>query len=418
MEKTLQGQKRLLTVTELTLYIKEIMASDPLLINLWVKGEISNCRRVASGHLYFTLKDEQCSIRAVMFRSRFGKLPFQPRNGLAVRVRGYVTVFERDGTYQLYVEEMEPDGTGALYLAFEQLKNRLQQEGLFDPRHKKKLPFLPGRIGIVTSPTGAVIRDMVKIISRRWPGVEIVLAPVPVQGDTAAAEIARAIAWLNQAGGVDVIIAGRGGGSLEELWAFNTELVARSIFHSRVPVISAVGHETDFTIADFVADVRAPTPSAAAELVVPVKEEVKRYLWTLQERLWRGLADLLRQRRRALNALLDRPVFRRPAEEICFYRQQQVDFLQQQLERAVNAVFEEGKNRLGVLSGRLEALSPLATLARGYSICTKREAPGPIRNALEVKSGEEVCVKLYKGSLLCLVEESVKEDDKGNLVGG
>ncbi|MEW6274259.1 MAG: exodeoxyribonuclease VII large subunit [Bacillota bacterium] len=402
--------KKLLTVTELTAYIKDLMDRDPLLISLWVKGEISNCKLAASGHLYFTLKDEQCCLRAIMFRSRCVKLPFQPKNGLAVRVRGYVTVFERDGTYQLYVEEMEPDGAGALHLAFEQLKNKLQQEGLFDPRRKQKLPFLPRRIGIVTSPTGAVIRDMIKIINRRWPGVEIVFVPVAVQGETAAGEIARAIDWLNRAGDVEVIIAGRGGGSLEELWAFNTEIVARSIFHSRIPVISAVGHETDFTIADFVADVRAPTPSAAAELVVPVKDEVKRYLGTMQERLCRGATEYLKQHRRRLTTILDRPLFWRPVQEICAGRQQQVDFLHQLLIQAVNNVKEQNRNRLGALAGRLEALSPLATLARGYSICTRPGVPGVIRSATEVESGEQVQVKLSEGRLLCVVEESIEEN--------
>ncbi len=401
--------KKLLTVSELTVYIKDLMDKDPLLIGLWVRGEISNCKLAASGHLYFTLKDEQCCIRAIMFRSRCAKLPFQPKNGLAVRVRGYVTVYERDGTYQLYAEEMEPDGAGALYLAFAQLKNRLQQEGLFDARRKKKLPFLPRRIGIVTSPTGAVIRDMVKILNRRWPGLEIVFVPVSVQGEAAAGEIARAIEWLNQAGNVDVIIAGRGGGSLEELWAFNTEIVARSIFNSKIPVISAVGHETDFTIADFVADVRAPTPSAAAELVVPAKDEVSRYLKTIRERLCRSMAEYIKQYRRRLQTVLDRSVFRRPAQEICFSRQQQVDFLHQRLIQAINSTLEQKQNGLAVLAGRLETLSPLATLARGYSICTKPGTPGVIRSAEEVNSGESVEVKLHRGSLLCLVEDSRKE---------
>lgn len=400
--------KKLLTVTELNAYIKELMDSDPLLTNLWVRGEISNCKIAASGHLYFTLKDEQCNVRVVMFRSRYAKLAFQPKNGLAVLVRGYITVFERDGAYQLYVEEMEPDGAGALFLAFEQLKSKLQQEGMFDLQRKKKLPFLPRRIGIVTSPTGAVIRDMIKIINRRWPGMEIVFTPVPVQGEAAADEIARAIGWLNQVGNVDVIIAGRGGGSIEELWAFNTEIVARSIFSSRVPIISAVGHETDFTIADFVADVRAPTPSAAAELVVPVKDEVRRYLITIQERLYRGVTEYVNQQRQCLKNILKRPLFRRPEREICAGKRQQVDFLSQRLVQAANNALEQNRNRLAVLAGRLETLSPLATLARGYSICTIPGVPSVICSAEEVSSGETVQVKLHRGKLFCRVEESVK----------
>jgi exodeoxyribonuclease VII large subunit len=399
--------KRLITVSELNSYIKGMMDRDPLLVNLWVRGEISNCKLAASGHFYFTLKDDQSLIKAVMFRSRLAKILFRPENGLAVRARGYVTVFERDGAYQFYTEEMEPDGTGALYLAFEQLKNKLHKEGLFDPRNKKKLPFLPRRIGIVTSPTGAVLRDMIKILYRRWPGLEIIFAPVPVQGETAAGEIARAIDRLNQDGAVQVIIVGRGGGSLEELWAFNTEIVARSIFNSVVPVVSAVGHETDFTIADYVADVRAPTPSAAAELVTPVKEEVKKSVDAMRERLHRGAAASIRQHRQRLQSVLDRPLFWRPAQEICAGREQQVDFLQQRLAKSTKAVMEQNKNKLAVLLGSLDALNPLATLARGYSICVRKGTEEIIQSAREVSCGESITVKLHEGRLFCLVEDKI-----------
>jgi len=399
--------RRLITVSELNYYIKEMMDRDPLLVNLWVKGEISNCKLAASGHFYFTLKDDQCLVKAVMFRSRLAKLVFRPENGLAVRVRGYVTVFERDGAYQFYVEEMEPDGTGALFLAFEQLKNKLQKEGLFDSRSKKKLPFLPRRIGIVTSPTGAVLRDMIKILYRRWPGLEIIFVPVPVQGETAAEEIAQAIDRLNQAGDVQVIIAGRGGGSLEELWAFNMEIVARSIFNSIIPVVSAVGHETDFTIADYVADVRAPTPSAAAEMVVPVKEEVKKLITAMQERLHRGAAASVRQYRQRLRALLDRPLFWRPAREICAGKQQQVDFLQQKLFQSIDASMRQNRGKLAVLLSSLDALNPLATLARGYSICVRKGAEEIIQSVREVSCGESVTVKLREGRLICLVEDKL-----------
>ncbi|MEW5899644.1 MAG: exodeoxyribonuclease VII large subunit, partial [Bacillota bacterium] len=238
------------TVREITEHIKSLLDNDYLLTNVWVKGEISNLKQAVSGHLYFTLKDEFSSLKVVMFRSRVAELSFRLENGMAVIVRGYISVFEREGTYQLYAAEVEPEGLGALYVAFEHLKEKLRQEGLFDPEHKKRLPFLPRCIGIVTSPTGAVVRDMVGIIQRRWPGTEIVLFPAAVQGETAPQEIAAGIEWLNRFDRVEMIIVGRGGGSLEELWAFNTEKVARSLFNSRVPVISAVGHETDFTIAD------------------------------------------------------------------------------------------------------------------------------------------------------------------------
>jgi len=395
---------RPLSVSELTGYVKELMDNDPLLADLWVKGELSNCKRAASGHLYFTLKDRACAVRAVMFRSRARRLLFVPADGMAVRVRGYVSIYERDGTYQLYVEEMEPDGTGALWAAFEQLKIRLAAEGLFDAGRKRKLPLLPRRIGIATSPTGAVLRDMVRIIGRRWPGVEIVFAPVAVQGETAPREIARAVQWLDRPGEIDVIIVGRGGGSLEELWAFNTETVARSIFACRVPVISAVGHETDFTIADLVADVRAATPSAAAELVVPVRAEMARRLDVLALRLRRAVMDRIAEGRGRLENCRQR-VMRRPLEVICGMRGQTVDDLRRRLERAAGQCLRQHRHSLAALAGRLQALSPLATLARGYSICS---APGRpvVRSAAEVADGEKVTVQLHRGRLFCLVEES------------
>ncbi|RKO66769.1 exodeoxyribonuclease VII large subunit [Desulfofundulus salinus] len=400
---------KVLTVSELTGHIKNLLDKDPLLLNLWVKGEISNCKQAASGHLYFTLKDEFCSIKAIMFRSRGRRLLFQPEDGMAVRVRGYVSVYPRDGTYQLYVEEMEPEGTGALYLAFEQLKQKLEKEGLFAHQYKKKLPLLPRRIGIVTSPTGAVLRDMVKIIRRRWPGLQIIFVPVSVQGESAPREVARALHWLNRLGACDVIIVGRGGGSLEELWAFNTEVVARSIFASDIPVISAVGHETDFTIADWVADVRAPTPSAAAEMVVPVREEMARYLGLLEGRLLRTIREKLQTYRARLDACRQSRVFRYPVDVLCGFRGQMVDDLFRRLKRAMEQYRLRQQSRLALLSGQLQALSPLATLARGYSICTRPDTGEVVRRAGEVAPGEKVQVELYRGRLFCQVEGSIIE---------
>lgn len=400
---------RLLTVSELNAYIKELLDNDPLLLNLWVKGEISNFKKVSSGHLYFTLKDEYSAIKVVMFRSRACRLSFQPQDGMAVQVRGYVTIYPRDGTCQLYAEEMEPCGVGALYVAFEQLKAKLQREGLFDSRHKKRLPFLPRRIGIVTSPTGAVLRDMVKIIRRRWPGLHIILVPVTVQGENAPWEVALAIQWLNRLKACDVIIVGRGGGSIEELWAFNTEVVARSIFLSDIPVISAVGHETDFTIADFVADVRAPTPSAAAEMVVPVREEVARYLEVLKARLLRSMKEKLSVYRERVKACCQSRVFRHPVEAICGLRAQAVDDALRRLVRAMEHLCARKRNDLAVLAGRLQALSPLATLSRGYSICTRASTGQVLRRAEEVSVGEDVHVELYRGRLYCCVKESLSE---------
>ena len=402
---------KLLSVRELTLYIKDILENDRLLTNLWVKGELSNFKRASSGHMYFTLKDGYSCIRSVMFSSRARTLVFKPEDGMSVRVRGYVSLYERDGNYQLYVQEMEPDGVGALYLAFEQLKEKLSREGIFDARHKQSLPLLPGCIGIVTSLTGAVIRDMVNIIGRRWPGVKIVLVPVAVQGNAAPGEVAEGLGKLNKLGGVDIIIAGRGGGSLEELWAFNTEIVARAIFASRIPVVSAVGHETDYTIADMVADLRAPTPSAAAEMVVPVKKETDRYISTQQDRLRRALDDYLTRCRVRLDRYCQSPVFRRPADRITGTRKMHLDFLNRRLEDIIKNNINRHKGNLATIAGRLNALSPLSTLVRGYSICVSEETGEVLKNASDARPGDGVKVRLHRGTLLCHIEKTLPESD-------
>lgn len=394
---------RVLTVRDLTKYIKSLLEKDYLLANVWVKGEISNFKAHPSGHSYFTLKDETSCVRVVMFRSKNRLLDFRPENGQSVTVRGYVSVFERDGAYQLYAEEMETDGAGALHLAFEQLKSKLSNEGLFDRKHKKELPFLPRRIGIVTSPTGAVIRDMLEIIKRRWPGREIILVPVAVQGSAAPGEISRGIRQLNKLGGIDVIIVGRGGGSLEELWAFNTEVVARSIFNSKAPVISAVGHETDITIADFVCDARAATPSAAAEMVVPDRRAVELQVKGLSQRIARAVDKALRDGRRRLEACLARPVFTRPVDILCGSRQQEIDYFTRRLNQGIKYINDRAGSRLAVLAAGLDALSPLATLARGYSICTS-PAGKVIDDADLVEPGSLLNVRLHRGLLNCIVE--------------
>lgn len=395
---------RVLTVRELTQHIKNMIERDQLLANVWVKGEISNFKAASSGHFYFTLKDSASTLKVVMFRSKSRTLVFRPDNGMAVTVRGYVSVYERDGTYQLYAGEIEPDGTGALHLAFEQLKERLQGEGLFDPKHKKTLPLLPRRIGLVTSPTGAAVRDMVEIIRRRWTGLEIILVPVLVQGEGAPPDIARGIQLLNKWGAVDIIITGRGGGSLEELWAFNTEIVARSIYNSKIPVISAVGHETDYTIADFVADARAATPSAAAEMAVPDKREMSRYIQALNSRLYSAINEKTAGNRQRLNACLAARAFTRPVDVICGARQQSLDFLNHRLNQGITNLAAREEKRLAVLAGRLQALSPLATLARGYSICTTPDGKHVISEAGSVEIGEKLAVRLRKGILDCIVE--------------
>lgn len=395
-----------LTVLELTRHIKDLLENNHLLASLWVKGEISNFKRAASGHLYLTLKDQYACIRVVMFKSKARGLAFHPGNGMCVRVRGYVSLYERDGSYQLYAEGMEPDGAGALNQAFEELKARLAKEGLFDQAHKKKLPPVPARVGVVTSPVGAVLRDIVEIIGRRWPMTEIIVVPVPVQGDQAPREIARGISWLNMLEGVDVIIAGRGGGSLEELWAFNTIEVARAIFASRVPVVSAVGHETDHTIADLVADLRAPTPSAAAELVVPDRLETIRQVGAMQKRLHRAAGERLQNMRRRVDHCLQARAMRRPVDELVGARQQRVDQLVDRQIRSAATLLKREQGRLAVAAGKLSSLSPVATLARGYSICALPDGE-VLRDPAGVKPGDRVNVSLHQGRLACLVETVV-----------
>lgn len=398
---------RIISVSELNSYIKNNLENDSKLANIWVKGEISNFKRAFSGHLYFTLKDNNSLIKTVMFRSRALRLLFNPENGMSIIVRGYISVYERDGAYQLYAEEMEPDGIGALYVAFEQLKQKLEHEGLFDKRHKKNLPMLPGRVAIVTSPVGAAIRDITGIIQRRWPGMEMVLVPAAVQGNDAPAEIARGIELLNRLGGIDVIIVGRGGGSIEELWAFNTELVARSIFASDVPVISAVGHETDFTIADLVADVRAATPSAAAEIVVPDKIEMQRYLESLGARLYYAVQDDISLNRSKLERFMKSRVMQQPVAVICETRGQAVDRITERLNKAIKELIARDRNRLALLAGQVQALSPLATLSRGYSICTEHGSKEIISDIRQIEIGEKLDVQLKNGKLLCEVRKKM-----------
>jgi exodeoxyribonuclease VII large subunit len=398
---------RIITVSELTRHVKELIDKDYVLANVWVSGEISNFKAAASGHCYFTLKDHRSCLKVVMFRSKSRRLLFRPENGMAVTVRGYVSVYERDGTYQLYAGEMEAEGTGALYLAFEQLKEKLQREGLFDKKHKKPLPFLPRRIGIVTSPTGAAVRDMLEIIRRRWPGREIILAPVPVQGQEAPPAVARGLQLLNRLDDVELIIVGRGGGSLEELWAFNTEVVARSIFQSRIPVISAVGHENDFTIADFAADARAATPSAAAEMAVPDKKEIIKHLNALSARLSGIMNQKVEEGRQRFFSCVSGRIFTRPVDVVCSEKRQALDMLHHSLIQGISSTVDREKNRLAVLAGRMQVLSPLSTLARGYSICTRWDGGQVVSDAQTVVTGEKLLLRLHQGVLRCTVEDKM-----------
>ncbi len=392
----------LLSVSELTNAIKQLL--DDAFPVVWVAGEISNLSRPPSGHVYFTLKDKFAQVGAVIWQSNANRIRFDLADGLEVVARGQVSVFAKQGRYQLYIEELQPKGVGALELALRQLKEKLHRLGYFAPERKRPLPRYPRRVALVTSPTGAAIRDLVQIITRRWPAVELWLCPVRVQGDGAAGEIAAAIRRLNQLAWVEVMIVGRGGGSLEDLWSFNEEMVALAIFESRIPVISAVGHEIDVTIADLVADVRAATPSEAAERVVPDCQEVGVHLNRIGEHL-RVLAQRrVQTARQRLDELAGRSIFRRPLERIR-EREQSVDGWAERGRRAVQQHIEQKRQQLAALAGRVESLSPLNVLGRGYSLTQKVGEPALLRSAADVQSGDRIQTRLASGKLISRVEE-------------
>jgi exodeoxyribonuclease VII large subunit len=393
---------RIYSVSELTAELKALL--EDTFSGVWVEGEISNFKHHTSGHMYFTLKDDRGQLRAVMFRGSNRGLQFRPEDGLAVVVFGSVTIYEPRGEYQITVEYMEPKGLGALQLAFEQLKTRLDAEGLFDSARKRPIPLLPKKIGLVTSPSGAAIRDILQIIHRRFANVQVLIFPVRVQGEGAAAEIVEGIESLNKRVDLDVLIVARGGGSIEDLWAFNEEMVARAIYASQTPVISAVGHETDFTIADFVADVRAPTPSAAAELVISRKAELSQRVDDLFSRLvshMRYQAERSGERLRSLERHLR---LLSPLERVRRQRER--------LREGVLALQSSMSHRLALWRGelrtaaaRLDSLSPLAILARGYSVCRRLPDLRILTRAASVAEGGRVEVLLHQGGLICRVEE-------------
>lgn len=402
----------LLSVSQLTRYIKERIDGDVKLQNIWVKGEISNFKRHSSGHLYFTLKDAESTLSCVMFRSKTLYLKFEPVQGMQILAGGYISVYERDGRYQLYAEKLEPDGIGALAVAYEQLKMKLTEEGLFDEQRKKRIPLLPNRVGIVTSPTGAAIADIVSVSKRRFPGIQLVLCPVLVQGEQAPAQIARAIELMNKQGNVDVLIVGRGGGSLEELWAFNDERVVRAVYASRIPVISAVGHETDFTLTDFAADKRAPTPSAAAELAVPDRRELIHRLTAMHARLAQAMKKRTERQRLHLLRLRDSHAFRRTQITADQYKQY-VDTLTNRLMRGFRSTINERNHKFTKLAEKLAALNPLAVLKRGYSIARLHPEKDIIRSAGILKTGREIEVVLEDGSVICRVLHTQGEESEG-----
>jgi len=402
-------EPRVLTVSELTAYLRELLAGDPVLADVWVRGEINNFRHHSSGHMYFSLQDGGAVLRCVMFRAQNGRLSFRPANGLEVIARGYVAVYPRDGQYQLYVREMWPGALGSIFLSLQQLKEKLAKEGLFAEERKRPLPLLPRRVGVVTSRDGAALRDIISVIGRRCPAIQIVVAPVLVQGAGAPQSIARAIRLLNDYGAVDVLIVGRGGGSGEDLAAFNTEEVARAIYASRVPVVAAVGHEIDYTIADLVADRRAPTPSAAAEMVAPLRSELLRQLANLQARMEAACRRRLQAGAQRLELLSSRPCLARPHLHLDRFRQH-LDECAAGLERGFTALLEGLDREVAVLAAKLDNLSPLSVLRRGYSVC--RQEGRIVRRAGEVALASRVEVVLYQGRLVCRVEEKGEEGEQ------
>lgn len=392
-----------ITVTDLNKYIKNKIDGDEMLNNVLVKGEISNFKNHYTGHMYFTLKDENSLIKCVMFKSYTTHLSFMPKDGMKVMVLGSVAVFERDGIYQIYAKAMKEDGLGSLYTAYEELKKKLEQEGLFAESHKKKIPFMPKTIGVLTSNTGAVIRDIINVSTRRNPGVHIRLYPVPVQGPGAAEKIAEGIKFMNENKLADVLIICRGGGSLEDLWPFNEEIVARAIYDSELPIISAVGHETDFTIADFVADLRAPTPSAAAELAVANIEDVRETLKLYNNRYKVALKKKIELMRLSYEKCMARPAYKNPTQKIN-EQYMVIDMKVKALQNSMMLKLKEAKTSFVKETAKLDSLSPLKTLTRGYSIVTKQESGKAIKSVDDLNSGEKVNLRLSDGQKTATID--------------
>lgn len=385
-----------ISVSELNAYIKGKITEDEALQSVLVKGEISNFKNhYATGHLYFTLKDEKSLIKCIMFKGYAERLDFTPKDGMSVMVFGSVSVYERDGVYQIYVQAMQEDGLGSLYKAYEELKNKLEKEGLFKQENKKKIPMYPKEIGVLTSQTGAVIRDIINVSTRRNPNVHIKLLPVPVQGLGASEKIAEAITIMNKNKIVDVIILARGGGSLEDLWPFNEEEVARAIYESEIPVISAIGHETDFSISDFVADLRAPTPSAAAELAVPDVLELRNMINTYETRFKNSLIKKIQLMEMRYSKCMQSRAFKEPTRNIND-NYLKIDSLVKKMENNVNKKEFEAKNKFIELTTKLDSLSPLKTLTRGY--CLAETNGKIIKSAKEVKQDDEIELKFYDGN--------------------
>ena len=396
------------TVSEINRYINEKLKYDLVLMDLWIKGEISNFRPHYSGHLYFTLKDSSSTLKCVMFKGAASKLRFAIENGMKVLIRGSISVFERDGQYQLYCEEIKNDGVGDLYLAYEQLKKKLEEQGLFDAALKKTIPMIPGSVCVITSPTGSVVKDIINVSLRRFPKANIKIFPVQVQGETAAPQIAKAIRKVNALSIADLIIVGRGGGSIEDLWAFNEEIVARAIFDSTIPIISAVGHETDFTICDFVADLRAPTPSAAAELAFPDMDALLERIFHSHSRLKSAFLNNVERKKRQLDRCTNSTVFTKPLFRL-EHERMRLNGVENRLFAAVQLMEKHHSSKLALLSAKLDSLSPLKVLARGYAIVSEAKTGKIVHKIADVSEGDPVKIRLSEGSLECTVTKKMEE---------
>lgn len=413
-----------ITVTQLNRYIKSLVETDINLSRVAIRGEVSNFKLHSSGHCYLTLKDENSAIRAVMFKSYAQNLKFRPENGMKIIASGKISVYERDGQYQLYISSMQPDGIGDLYKAYEQLKTKLQSEGLFDEKHKKPIPKFPKTVGVITSQTGAAIRDIINVCKRRYPSAEILVCPVLVQGEGSAVQIANAINYMNENSLADVLIAGRGGGSIEDLWSFNEEIVAYAIYNSKIPIISAVGHETDFTIADFVSDLRAPTPSAAAELAVPSEIELRSNITSLYERIIENVKQKINYKRKTVESFsVKNPVdFINQQRILCdSYMQKiinisenavlnnriRIENINSNISKNTDKIITEKSKSLDVFTAKLDALSPLKVLNRGYSVIKNEK--GVIKKISDINVGDSLTAQICDGKIDCTVEKIYEE---------
>lgn len=394
-------EPKILTVSQLNFYVKSILDSDPRLNYVFLCGEISNLTdHYRSGHIYLSLKDNKSVIRAVMFAGNARNLKFKPMEGMKVICRGRVTLYEATGQYQYYIEDMQPDGIGALYQAYEQLKEKLQSKGLFDESHKKPIPYCPKTIGVITSPTGAAVQDIKNILTRRFPSVNIILCPVLVQGDNAAPQLIDAVNKLNEYDLCDTIIIGRGGGSIEDLWAFNDENLAYAIYNSHIPVISAVGHETDFTICDFVSDLRAPTPSAGAELAVPDRNEILQNLDAQRQYLSSLMDKRLIENNNVVSEMTTKLLSLSPDDKIAkLYND--LDFLSQKYENISNRIFQNTANKIELLATKLESLNPVSILKRGYSVVTNNDKT--VTSVKDVKNGDTLAINVTDGKIISKV---------------